>query len=173
MRKIIYIIFISCFIPCICIAQNIDSLWKVYKDKSLADTSRLRAIQIISFNLRNSNPDTAIILAVQQLKMIGGFAPEKRKKWEAFAYSIIGTAYDTKGNYAKALEYYFKGLQLDEERGDKKGISSCFNNIGNIYKNQSNYLQALDYYLKSLKLQEELGDKPATANTYMNIGIVW
>lgn len=172
MRQFLLFIFLifGCYFG---YTQNIDSLWRVYKDKTQADTNRLRAIQAISFNLRNSNPDTAIILALQQLKTIGSFDVEKRKKWEAFAYSVIGTAYDTKGNYAKSLEYYLKALQLDEERGDKKGISSCFNNIGNVYRNQSNYLQALDYYLKSLKLREELGDKTGASTSYMNIGIVY
>ncbi len=50
-------------------AQNLDSLFKVYNDKTKPDTERLKAIDVIALSFKNNNPDTTIILAEQQLKL--------------------------------------------------------------------------------------------------------
>ena len=82
MRKTLCLIFKSILITQFCHAQNLDSIWKVYNDKTLSDTTRLKAILIISKKYLSNNPDRAIIIAKQELQ----FAQQtKQKKYECSA----------------------------------------------------------------------------------------
>jgi len=152
------------------IGQNRDSLWKVYNDEEQSDTNRLKAIYSIAWSYRGNNPDTAIVLALQELE----FARKlKQKMFEGKALNTLGVAYMNKGNYPKAMEYFLKVLRIREELGDKKGIGSSYNNLGNVYRLQSNYTKALEYFLKYLKICEETGDRYGTGVAYLNIGLVY
>ncbi len=95
-----------------------DSLWFVYNNKAKADTNRLEAIHAIANIYRDNNPDTAIILAEQELKLA---QTSKQKKYEGKAFNIIGVIFMNKGDYPKALGYYLKSLKIAEEIGDKQG----------------------------------------------------
>jgi len=117
-----------------------------------------------------SNPDSAIILAEQQLQLA---QKTNQKKYEGIAYKTIGTAFLNKDNSQKALDYLLRALKVNEEINDKQGIGSCSNNIGAVYQYQSNYTKALEYYLKSLKIAEERKDKQSIGACYSNIGLVY
>ena len=82
----------------------------------------------------------------------------------------IGVVYKNKGDYLKALDYYFKALKMKEELKDKWEIAITLGNIGLIYKEQGDYPIALEYYYQTLKILEELGDKKGMTISYINIG---
>jgi serine phosphatase RsbU (regulator of sigma subunit)/tetratricopeptide (TPR) repeat protein len=151
-------------------AQNSDSLWKTYNNRSVADTLRLQAIDDMAWVYLYNNPDTSIALAIRQIK----FAEEvKNKKHIGIANSTIGSAYMLKGNYPKSVEYFSKSLVVRREINDKRGVAVCYNNLGLVYKEQANYTHALENYLKALKIFEELGNKATQAACYGNIGVVY
>jgi len=152
------------------IAQNKDSLWAVYSNKTQADTNRLKAIQAIAWSCRSNKPDTAIILAEQELTLAQS---SKQKLYEAKALNTIGLAFMNKSSYPKAIDYFLKALKINEEIKDRQGIGLCYINIGIIYYYQSNFQKALEYYFKALKTREEIGNKRDIAACYGNIGIVY
>ncbi|NQE04972.1 Photosystem I assembly protein Ycf3 [ANME-1 cluster archaeon GoMg1] len=94
------------------------------------------------------------------------------KEWESIATRNIGIAYATKGELEKALEYFEKALELDEELGIKEGMAPDYGNIGNVYQNEGELEKALEYYEKALKLHKELGIKEGMTADYGNIGNV-
>ncbi|MGZ3919407.1 MAG: tetratricopeptide repeat protein [Bacteroidia bacterium] len=156
---------------------QVDSLWRIYNDKSKPDTVRLIAIHQIAWTYSSIKPDTVLLIGEQELQL----AQKKGlKKFEAKAYNILGASYTNKGFYPKALENYFKALKKFEETNNKRGITNCYTNIGTLYQYQSNYPKALDYYFKALKICEEtllpdgsLANKSGTAACYTNIGNVY
>src|SRR5213596_3522795 len=99
-------------------AQNkkLDSLWAVYNNKTEADSNRLKAIHAIIWSYIGNDPDTAMVLAEQQLDLA---QTSKQKKYEGKALNNIGVAVMLKGNYPKALEYFFGSLKRFEEIRDK------------------------------------------------------
>ncbi len=153
-----------------CSAQQQDSLWKVYLNTNKPDTDRLKAIDEISWSFRNNNPDTAIILAQQQIELA---IKAKARKIEANAHLTIGTAYKSKGNYPKTLENYLQALSIRESLKDTVGAAVCFVNIGNVYVSQSDFQKALDYQLKALHLFEQIKDKKGIGYCYGNIGTAY
>jgi len=52
------------FCPCYSAAQNLDSLWKVYSNKSVADTVRMKAIHAIA-NVYLANSPILTLVALK------------------------------------------------------------------------------------------------------------
>ncbi|HYK46208.1 MAG TPA: tetratricopeptide repeat protein [Parafilimonas sp.] len=85
-------------------------------------------------------------------------------------YQVIGHNRVSQGNYPEGLRNTLLSLRIQEELGDKPGISSVRFNLGNIYSLQHNYPEALRNYYASVKISEELGFKSDIATTYSAIG---
>ncbi len=62
---------------------------------------------------------------------------------------------------------------MDEELGNKNGISGSLNNIGQIYERQGKYDEAIDYYSQSLEIDEENNNVNGMAVTIGNIGWIY
>ncbi|HXD93611.1 MAG TPA: sensor histidine kinase [Bacteroidia bacterium] len=154
----------------ICQNQKIDSLWTVYNNKEQPDTNRLLAIHIIASSYTSNNPDTAIILARQELALAKA---ANHKRFAANALNIIGGAFIAKSNYPEAIESLLNSLRIFEEIGNKKGASRCFLNLGAVYFRQQSYDKASDYFLKALPLAEEFNNKQLIAECYNNLGVVY
>jgi len=113
------------------------------------------------------------------------------KKGISICYNNIGIIYFKLGasasnkklaadKYDKALECFLKSLKIDEELGDNKGMSTCYNNIGKIYFKQGTcafskelatdkYGKALSFFLQSLKIRKKIGDKNGMSGVLVNI----
>ncbi len=167
----VLLLFVCSFV----LAQNkkTDSLWSVYNSKAQPDTNKLKALHAIAWSLRNNNPDTAIILAEQELNLANSIPNENGKKWAANALYTISTSFYNKSNYPKSLAYSLKALKIHEEIGNKNRIGACYNIIGLVYFNQSNYTKALEYYFKQEKIFEETNNKQGLGACYGNIGVIY
>jgi tetratricopeptide (TPR) repeat protein len=91
----------------------------------------------------------------------------------AVALNNIGFIYQSQGDIPKALEYFDRSLKIEEELGNKKGISTSLNNLGAICKNQGDIPRALEYLGKSLKIEEELGNKKGISTSLNNLGTIY
>ena len=189
MKKLIFHIILNALflIPvsfCFSQNRNIDSLLTLVKsDKT--DTNKVKHLNDLAWALMYQNPDTAIILGNLALKIISPvqtpeFASIKEESEDrrirlirANISANLGSFYYLKTDYFNALNYYQKGLKLDEGLKNKKGIAKDLGNIGNVFKDQGDYPKALGYYFEALKMAEELGYKQLIANTRCNIGIVY
>ncbi len=152
-------------------AQNLDSLWGVWQDKTQADTIRLNAIQLYTKKgFLYTKPDSAFFFADLQYE----FAKQKGlKKQMADAINTKGISLWIQGDYVRAIDYFTRCLVIQEDIGDVEGIASALNNIGLIYGNQGDYIQALEYFFKSLKIKEKIGKKQGIANSLNNIGVIY
>ncbi|MFL5752117.1 MAG: tetratricopeptide repeat protein [Bacteroidia bacterium] len=169
MKRLSFLILFSLSFSLV-IAQVPDSIRAIYMNTTLADSIRLNALDKIAFGLRDNAPDTAIMLAELEKRMA-----EKSglKKYRANAFKVLGSCYNSKGNYDQAFGNYKLALDIFTELADKKGIASCYVNMGTVYEHQSKYPKALEFYLKGLKIFEETGNKYAAGVTYSNIGNIY
>ena len=53
---------------------------------------------------------------------------------EGQAYGNLGNAYQSLGDYQKAIEYHEKDLKIAKEIGDRAGEGRAYGNLGNAYK---------------------------------------
>ena len=172
MKKILYIVVISIIVSQFGYAQKLDSLWKIYNNTTQADTNRLKAINDIVWFYIYNNPDTALILQTQQLKLANSL-PEGKDKWVAAVYNTMGIGYLNKGDFKKAADYFTKDIAIYTAIDNKAGAAFGYNNMGSIYLSEANYTKALESYLKSLKISEEINHKKLMGMGYSNIGLVY
>lgn len=166
--------------------DSLLSLLKILPD----DTNKVNVLNELSWTLKYNNPDTAVILSIQALSIAEKLSVSSvkelalgGKKGVSSSLGNLGAYNFLKGDYSKALDYYFKAMKVDEELNNKKRIASHYGNIGIVYRNQADYSKALEYYLKALKIDEELKNSPdktlelagkkGMATRLGNIGIVY
>ncbi|MCC5915940.1 MAG: tetratricopeptide repeat protein [Cryomorphaceae bacterium] len=168
MKKYLLLIFWVLCYNSVSAQDNLDSLYRIWQDKSQPDSTRVNAYRDYIWNgYLFSRPDTAEVLT----EALQAYA-EKHSypKASGKGYHLQGIASAVQGNYPRALKYFQKSLTIWEEIGDKNGIASSLNTIGIIYKDQGNYPRALEYYQKSMVIFEELGDKNGITQNLINIG---
>ncbi|MBC7864215.1 MAG: tetratricopeptide repeat protein [Bacteroidia bacterium] len=129
-----------------------DSLYKIYNNKTIADTNRLKAVHEIVKSYIESKPDTSIFFAEQELKLA---QTTKQKKFEAKALNAIGLAFANKNDSAKAMEFYLKALDIRVTINDREGIRQTCRNLSNFY----NPSGALKFWFSQLKKCERINEK--------------
>jgi CHAT domain-containing protein/Tfp pilus assembly protein PilF len=95
----------------------------------------------------------------------------------ATLYNGYGCMYDDKSEYDRALDYFYKSLEIrlkcfGEMHAD---VGDSYNNIGNIFNKKFETEKALDYFFKSLSIWMEIEGEsnPDVAMSYNNIGMVY
>lgn len=98
---------------------------------------------------------------------------QDNRKLEAKIYSFLGIIEDLNGNSAKAIEWLFKAVKIQEEYQFLQDLSFSYNNLGIAYFYQFSHDQALSYYQKSLSIDKALNDEKGVAGTLINIGVIY
>jgi tetratricopeptide (TPR) repeat protein len=151
-------------------AQKTDSLYKVYRTKDAADTSRWNAIYALTQNYQYSNSDSCFILASEGLKLA---RERKNQKWEADFQNMLGIAYEGLGKNDLARENYLASLKKAEVIGYEDGIAMACGNLGNQAYSLSDFKNAMIYHERCLKIREKIGPKKLLAGSYNNIGLLY
>jgi tetratricopeptide (TPR) repeat protein len=92
------------------------------------------------------------------------------KRIEAMTLCIIGFIVD---DDTKALEFYTQAVKIQEEIGDKDGLSQSLGNIAVIYDERGDIERALLLNERALKLSEETNNKGEIASNLNNIGSIY
>ncbi len=173
MKKIILLLVILCLKQS-AIAQNpkIDSLRIILKTRGVPDTTKLKTLNIISWEYALIDDYKAGIQSANEALAIANTAPASRLILDqrAAAYVNLGVINYYKSDYNRALEFYLRALPIMEEINDRRGMGATYNNIGMVYDDKGEYTKALEFLLKALKIREELNDKQGISNSYGNIG---
>ena len=143
-----------------------DSLHNALQ-KEKTDTGRVLLLAELSYQLHESRPDTALILALEALALSQQIGFEKG---EAASLNRIGNVWTVLGNYPKAMEVFLSALKINEKLNNPEGLRRNYNNIGVIYRNQGDNQQALNYLFKAKELAEKFNDKEPLSLTLGNIG---
>lgn len=113
------------------------------------------------------NTDKALELFIQTISLYGDL--EKGTDYLQ-AVNSIGTIYEIRHDYDKALEYFLSGLYESDLQGFITGKAFFNNNISIIYSVIESNELALEYAIKASKLFKELGHTNYYANSLLNIG---
>ena len=65
---------------------------------------------------------------------------------EGSAYANLGIAYQSQGDYAKAIEYHAKHLAIAKVVGDRAGEGRAYANLGYAYQSQGDFSKAIEYH---------------------------
>jgi tetratricopeptide (TPR) repeat protein len=76
------------------------------------------------------------------------------------------------GNTDLALELHYKGIKVQEEIGDQKGVAQAYELIAAIHQNKGDIKKALELFNKSLKLSEQINYQKGIATALLDISTV-
>jgi len=86
------------------------------------------------------------------------------------AFGNTAAAYQYKGDYAAAVDYYLKTLPAAESLRDTQTLSTLYNNLSGLYRDLQQPEKALGYSQKSLDLAEKSHDLNLEGNARINLG---
>ena len=97
---------------------------------------------------------------------------EDRENWNYLAsLTSLGNAYNSLGQYERAIAFYQQSLNIAKEIGDIQGESNSLKNLGNAYNYLGQYEKAIAFYQQSLDIAKEIGDIRGEANAWFNLGV--
>jgi CHAT domain-containing protein/uncharacterized protein HemY len=97
----------------------------------------------------------------------------KNRQGEGAALGILGSAYYSLGNYAKAIDYSQQHLAIAREIKDRQSEGLALGNLGASYHSLGNSAKALEYTQQYLALAREIKDRPEEGNALGNLGGVY
>ena len=89
---------------------------------------------------------------------------------EGKAYSNLGNACDSLGDFQKAIENHERDLKISKEVGDRAGEGKAYGNLGSTYGCLGDFQKAIEYHERDLKISIEVGDRAGKGRAYSNIG---
>jgi tetratricopeptide (TPR) repeat protein len=182
--------------------RKMDSLKALYTN-ARSDTSKSKALLMLSYAQSNANLDTAIQTATkaEQMGLKGGnkkmvaqarfflsrlwmlkgdYDRSLECSFKALRYSekhtiiaAIGNIYLMMGEYEKALKQYRQAMFFAVKENNKIGVATFNGNIGLVYAYQNVKDSALLYLQRSVNVFDDLGLSNANADNYDNIGWVY
>ncbi|MBN4066141.1 tetratricopeptide repeat protein [Candidatus Amoebophilus asiaticus] len=149
-----------------------------------ADTTRIKLLNTLAWQLKYQNPDTSILLGKQALSILTVIARNEVTKQSlatkhtiqtltANTNSNLGVCYWLKGDNPLSLSHHFKALHIRKHLNTWNGIAASLSNISIVYCDQSDYPRALKRYFEALEIGKELGDKRSIAKRLGNIGSLY
>ncbi|MCK5100386.1 MAG: hypothetical protein KAR45_19915, partial [Desulfobacteraceae bacterium] len=116
-KRLILFLFICITLVTQAQKPNLDSLFRIWNDKTAHDTNRLKAIQKIAWDgYLNVKPDSAFYYAQLQYDLA---KTRGLKKQMADALVTQGFFYRIRSNYPKVLDYFQQDLKIREEISDE------------------------------------------------------
>ena len=178
MRGCFLFVCLCVILPSLPAQENTDSLRLSWENTALSDSLRLKSINKLAWDgYLFTQPDSTLYYAQLHFE----FARERGLKKEmAIALNTLGTAFYMVDNYAKAIEYYYKSLEIKEVLKDTLGMSATLNNIGMINDDQGLAEEAISHYTRAMEFAKSLrqnNDDPkieeSLVSSYNNLGTIY
>lgn len=85
------------------------------------------------------------------------------------AHIKAGDIYFAGGNYANALDFYLKGIELSEKTEGRPCIAELYKNVGNVYNVFKDHEKAMMEYDKGLLYADSASDTMVSLKIYQNL----
>jgi two-component sensor histidine kinase len=135
-----------------------------------SDSKYIDAVLMRSFELLNSNNDSARIYAQQALKLAQEI---NYKKGQAGAYMRLGVVMSNTGKTDSALYFLRNAAAIRQQIKDIKGAAGAYREMSYIYKSTKNFDSAFSYCLNALRMNERIGDKSITGINCNDVGTLY
>lgn len=136
--------------------------------KAIYPAGVCRGMNLQSYVLiRQGNYDSSLVILKKAI-LIGQTLKDSALQSSTLLY--MGNAYSNKGDHSTAIEFYFKGLAIEERLRVQPNLHFFFNGIGVLFTTQKNYSKGLEYLLKAKEIVEHSNNKKYLSTIDNNIG---
>lgn len=91
-------------------------------------------------------------------------------KLQGTVYNSFGIVHKSLSNYSLSIEYYLKGLAIDEKLNSPMKMQQSYRNIGMVFGNIQDYEKANEYYQKGLAIIKKHGLNRSLPFYYNSLG---
>ena len=133
------------------------------------DTTRAQLLKQLVWKYTFTQPDTAMSYGERFLTISRALGDTANIIESSKA---MGTIYAMKADYAKALEYFFRALDLAQRTRDLSRSFDLLMGIGNVTKGQGDLVQSQHYYQQALTIGHQLQDTTRLIAATINIGAI-
>jgi tetratricopeptide (TPR) repeat protein len=96
---------------------------------------------------------------------------DDRQNWHYLAsLTSLGNAYDSLGQYEKAIAFYQQSLDIAKEIGHIQEESNSLDNLGLAYNSLGQYERAIAFHQQSLDIFRQIGDIRGESNSLNGLG---
>lgn len=163
----IFILFSQYFV---CAQQTkIDSL-RVLLRTTKQEDKKLDILIEIAYKYLYLKPDSTIYLSQQSEDLAKKL--QNREK-EAFSIYRKGMGYASKGDLAKALQFFRESTSIAEKINNKNIVELNLESIGLIYLEMENYELSLNYYQKALVISKRQKNYERMVIIFSNLGKIY
>jgi serine phosphatase RsbU (regulator of sigma subunit) len=117
--------------------------------------------------IRRGNYDSSLVILKRAI-IIGQALKDSALQSTSLLY--FGNAYSNKGDHSTAIEFYYKGLAIEEHLRIQPNLHFYFNGLGVLFTTQKNYQRGLEYLLKAKDIVEHSSNKKYLSTIDNNIG---
>lgn len=146
--------------------QEADSLWAIWNNTSVHDTSRMRAMDYLAFDhYLFTKPDSAFVLAellLEKAKATGN------DYFQSIAFNTQAASFQVRGDYPRAVEYFRRAMARLKAMGDLRRQSGLHANLGSILDDLGEKDLALAHYDTCLDMSIRTGNELALADALVN-----
>lgn len=144
------------------------SLEKIINGKN--DTVKCRLLVEASEYYKYKSVDTLLLVADA---LINTAEKIKSNLYLESAYNIKSTALKFKGQFASAIEYAQKALDLNTQRNDKGNRSIILLNYADLMRQQKQFVASERYHKEGIRLSQTENDSTLLAKFYINTGLLF
>jgi tetratricopeptide (TPR) repeat protein len=110
------------------------------------------------------------------LEMLEAFRaqPAGRSRQQGLATTLhnLGYVAQARGQMDEAEDWYRQSLTIEEELGNRSGVTSSHFQLGRVAQERGRLDEAEDWYHRALTVREELGDRPGQAKLHYQLSII-
>ncbi|MEG4489584.1 CHAT domain-containing tetratricopeptide repeat protein, partial [Microcoleus sp. D2_18a_B4] len=89
---------------------------------------------------------------------------------EATSLGSLGNAYNSLGEYHRAIAFYEQYLVISREIGDRQGEATSLGSLGNAYNSLGEYHRAIAFHQQYLEISREIGYRQGESISLNNLG---
>lgn len=151
-----------------CASQSLDSLRALWEDPALPDTSRLLALNELTWEgYIYSDPDSAFLLAA---KMRSTALSKGLYKYVAVSWDLDAAAHYVQGDFTGALASYDSSLTIYKANHDTSGMADVLTNMAGMRSYMGENELAMELYQRGYKMHLALRDSASIAVDLNSIG---
>ncbi|MBL7913185.1 MAG: tetratricopeptide repeat protein [Bacteroidia bacterium] len=137
---------------------------------STQDSTKFFIYYDMAWDYLYSNPDSAYLFS----KKAFTFAKKSGSpRIQTKILNLMGSYFQVKGDFVKAIDYYQKSLNLGEQQKIDEAVLVALGNIGAIYITMGQNKRALEYQLRSLSIAQKLNNENKLASIYNNLSLLY
>lgn len=137
---------------CMQAQTNVDSLENVLETQELTPREQFGIYSDICYFFVYNNPDKTLLYAEKAIILS---QKEKNELWVSICYEYIGRAYEVKGEYNNAAEYYRKALDIAIKEKIEHQEAFVYVSLASLYGRLGKSITSIDYLLKALLIYEK------------------